>query len=583
MAEGGAAEAGPDGGLAAGALELLLELQLEASAAGQSPGDAVALTLTPTPAAGAAAPDAEPDLAGRGARSLGTAGRVCTRLEISVDPALLAGPPGEAAAAPRLLLAVPTGELWPLVWHEPPLLLRLPSAGWHRLMLEAPGGASEVRFHLSSPLAEYTEALDDFSDALAWSWDGSNWTEALDEATLDLAVGVDDFMEKLGTMMGPLQGSGMLGGGLGSLVETPRRQLETQLGRALDGHDANAVSMMHTAVRDLLMQAGALAAMAPALGADDVFSRAAAAFELARQEASSPESRQLVSARLRRLLCAGQAYVAWIRGRELSGLHVGSAGSFARQWEGPRGLAEQLAASEGRAVEVATIVALHSGGGSVLADMMGKVFGQTSASEGPPVSAQTVPFLDLGEFSRGLGLMGLVARWSEDLVNGVAIVGSPMQPMCLSSGAPGAAEASARLLQRLMSLGFGYVAQADPAAPGPAAAGLAQVGALAAVLDRTRATLPLRARDVFVGDRKRKARNKCANIRQDMTNSDMYGIRNGNTCALNTKGAPPRRDARRAQPAEARPALLAAGDQGNHLSNTSYLFNACVLQKMQSM
>ena len=34
----------------------------------------------------------------------------------------------------------------------------------------------------------------------------------------------------------------------------------------------------------------------------------------------------------------------------------------------------------------------------------------------------------------------------------------------------GVAEASARVLQRLLSLGFGYVAQGDPAEPAPAAA-----------------------------------------------------------------------------------------------------------------
>merc|ERR1740123_2543991 len=57
---------------------------------------------------------------------VGVAGKAV--LHLDVDPSLLAAA-GKTCDAPSVTLAVPSGELWPLSWHDPPLILRLPVFG----------------------------------------------------------------------------------------------------------------------------------------------------------------------------------------------------------------------------------------------------------------------------------------------------------------------------------------------------------------------------------------------------------------------------------------------------------------------
>jgi len=94
-----------------------------------------------------------------------------------------------------------------------------------------------------------------------------------------------------------------------------------------------------------------------------------------------------------------------------------------------------------------------------------------------------------------------VARWSESLVNGAVLIGSPMRPMRLSAR-PSDIEQSIHFLRRLLELGFGYVGQGD-ADPGSSES---SDGVLVGMLDRVRATLPLCAQAAFLENKKRRAR-----------------------------------------------------------------------------
>merc|ERR1712137_786162 len=103
--------------------------------------------------------------------------------------------------APKISISMPSGELWPIFWHTPPLIFRPPLFGWYRIILH---GHAELPFKVSSVVGDYAEAFDEFVEALTWIWDDSNWTEELQDATLNLIMSVDEFMNALDSMMGPL-------------------------------------------------------------------------------------------------------------------------------------------------------------------------------------------------------------------------------------------------------------------------------------------------------------------------------------------------------------------------------------------
>ncbi|CAE8696238.1 unnamed protein product, partial [Polarella glacialis] len=426
---------------------------------------------------------------------------------------------------PELTLSLPSGDVWPLAWHEPPLLLRPTCFGQYRLRLKGPGGqGAEVKFKLTSVVAEYAEALDNFFEALAWSWDGSNWTDELSDATVNLVVGIDEFMDRLDQLMRPLLP--MLGGSFKSMLDTPRRQLEHQLARVLDHHDATAIGQTHTALRDLLQQVGALSMMGPMLGcmsggsgsstvAFDNFTAAAAAFEAARQAACSTQQRQHIREELRRLLDVAERYMAHVRMKERLGTAVGSSGELACQWDAPGGLRAQLErlADEDCVTDLMPLVALQGGGGGMMSDMFAKMMPQGSASgvSAAPAAVESLPFLDPDLLSiryDAAELRGLVARWSESLVNGAVMVGSPIRPMRLSCASSPDVEHAIQVLQRLLELGFGYVAQGDAGQDSsqPQSEEAEKEGMLIAVLDRRRATLPLCASATFLESKKRRSR-----------------------------------------------------------------------------
>lgn len=434
-------------------------------------------------------------------------------LHIRVPAALLEGPPDRQP--PRLHLVLPSGELWPLYWHEPPLVFRPPTWGWYRMLLDAPAGRAVARFHVTSVLGDYVEALSELCDVLAWSWDGSTWTEALSDASVNLAVGVDAFMEHLSSMIGPMLASTR--SSFKSLIDAPKRVLENQLARILEQHDAQAVGMMHTAVRDLWQQAGDMTMLTPFLNSSvaagsgmQMFFQAASEFERARQDSIGAPQRGNVRAALQNLVFAADRYVAHMNMLERSGAHVAGAAALLKQWNSAGGLRAELreaVTQDTVTLELRTIVQLQSGGASVLAAMLAQVMSASSGCVGgdPAVAAESMSFLSPDKLlAGGQELRALVTRWSETLISGIVVVGSAVQPRQFSS-APCEVERSSLTLLTLLQLGFGYVVQGDDP---PAATGSSESCecTLAAMIDRTRAALPLGSQEAFLQERRRRSR-----------------------------------------------------------------------------
>jgi len=506
-----------DDGVGSDAIGLLQEMESEAAATALLDGCSERTVTLRTARGG----DMEPRLiVDEDFGTLGYAGQ--SVIHIQFDSALLAAPTQDqgslSSSPPTLRLVTPSGESWPLLWHEPPLTLRPPAFGWYRLILDAPGGHCETRFHLSTVVGDYAEALEDFFDALAWVWDGSNWTEELNDAMLGLVVGVDDFMEMLRTMLGPM--IPMLGRSYRSMLDAPRRQLENVLAKAVEEHDGTAVGQTHTAVRDLLQQAGAILQFAPMLSSliaggmrspqDSQrlvgdFHRAAAVFEKARQAACSRQQRAHVREALARVLTEGDRYVTHCRAR-------GLAAALVRDWHSPGTLRSELQRvvdEEDRFVDLTWLVQLQGSGSGFLADMLGKLIpgGAGAAGDGPPVTVESTSFLSAEALLvNGPHMGGLIARWCECNVNGAVVIGSPMKPMPFSA-APSELVRSAHVLVQLMEVGCGYVVHGDEVLTTANIAAEDDADCtLTGMVDRVRATLPLDAHAEFVGDRRRRDR-----------------------------------------------------------------------------
>merc|ERR1712216_120957 len=150
-------------------------------------------------------------------------------------------------------------------------------------------------------------------------------------------------------------------------------------------------------------------------GQDSHFAGAAMAFEVARQAACSESQRQHIRDALTKTIAAIDRYVAYIRGQELRGIPCGKAGGFAARWDIVGGLRQQLEAMTlpGAPIsDLQSICKLQSGGGGMLADMIGKAMGGSSSQE-PPMAVEHMPFLDTGILLNGVQLPAMIARWSE--------------------------------------------------------------------------------------------------------------------------------------------------------------------------
>ena len=109
-------------------------------------------------------------------------------------------------------------------------------------------------------------------------------------------------------MMGPIMH--MMGKSVKSMLESPKKQLENQLAKVLEQHDGTAIGMTHSALRDLVYQLDAVTMFMSSSGGQNTdFSTAAAAFEIARQTASSEERREQVREVLRKTLVVVDRYV----------------------------------------------------------------------------------------------------------------------------------------------------------------------------------------------------------------------------------------------------------------------------------
>lgn len=504
-------------GDAISAVDVLQELQAEVLAS-QLSSEAVVVPVNIGPVSGTST-EVGPWVVGDGSSSLGVVGEAGkTLLSITVDSTLLIG-----NVVPKISISMPSGELWPIFWHTPPLIFRPPLFGWYRIILD---GHSELPFKVSSVVGDYAEAFDEFVEALTWIWDDSNWTEELQDATLNLIMSVDEFMNGLDSMMGPLLP--MLGRTSRSVLETPRRQIEHHLGRALDQHNVTAVGMTHGALRDLLKQIGAMSTIFPMMqgmmrpvngnSIMDIlhkFKSTGTIFESARQRASSQESRQRVRTRLLRLISATQQYVTHLRATAAAGTSIGNASTFVQQWDSPGGLLSQLQciASEDKIVDLQLLATLQGGGNGMLMDILSKFspLGRVDKPDSQPVVVESMPFIDLDVLRDRSKLNSMVTRWAENLVGDVVVIGSPLSPMSLSAS-PSEIESSIRMLRNVLECGFGYVTQDQTNSTSSTSTiqhnqeNKVEDGVLLAVFDRDRATLPLHAQTSFIADRRRRNR-----------------------------------------------------------------------------
>jgi len=481
------------------------EMQLEAAQAG--PAASSASQLLPTRSCEVRLLAADPAAAaGRKSPDEDCGRRFELRFEGGEDPPrmgtvlLIEGlDAGDDPANPRVAaMAIPTGEVLALEPQAPPTCFWVREYGMHELRLQMPGGAvRRCSFMVTSQLGDFAATFDHFNDSCDWVWDGQ-WTEELEEATMELLAALDNHFGELEAMFArsPM-GSTML-----SELEPSRKRLESSLAKALEQHDVQAVGRVYSAVRGLLSSQSMLDMFAPMLGGtnsgplqDSPLYHSVIAFERARFAAASEAKRAEVRGALSRLIDAADAHVAEAHNAPSSSelpakWHRHLRDTFVQMRDDPEAVIHPLPFQQ-----------LRGGGGGHVADLM-RSMADGFGTQGGAGSVRRADAIEAVSVLRPQAsyeeAQAKVNRWAESLVDESVSFGSPVQPFVVHGGEPWVHTVMAGL-QSLLSLGFGYVTQ------GP---DNSESSKMVALLDRVRASLPLDDEDEFLCDRRRRDRLK---------------------------------------------------------------------------
>lgn len=395
---------------------------------------------------------------------------------------------------PVAAMAIPSGEVLCLEQHSGKTCFRICEYGMHELRLRVQGDhVLRCRFMASSHLGDFAQALDHFNDSCDWVWDG-NWTEELEEATMELLAALDTHFESMEAMLM----RNPMGSTLMSEIGPSKRRLESSLAKALEGHDAQSVGRVYGAVRSLLTSQGLLDMFGPMLGGgagplqDSALYRCVIAFEKARHAAASASKRVEVKAALSNLISTADAYLAE--------LGPGQSGDFARRWHGElRNTLVQMRDDPRAVIHPMPFQQLRGEGGGYIADMMKSMVDSFAGQGGKVQRAETIEgIMALSPQASFSEAQDRVTRWAESLVDDAISFGSPMAPFEVHGQEPWVHSVMAAM-GSLLSLGFGYVTQGADGAP---------TSKLAALLDRDRAALPLDGAEEFLGERRRRDRLK---------------------------------------------------------------------------
>eukprot|EP00929_Paragymnodinium_shiwhaense_P070268 TRINITY_DN35591_c0_g1_i1.p1 TRINITY_DN35591_c0_g1~~TRINITY_DN35591_c0_g1_i1.p1 ORF type:complete len:871 (+),score=193.15 TRINITY_DN35591_c0_g1_i1:81-2693(+) len=399
-------------------------------------------------------------------------------------------------------ICLPSGKvlaLEPLPASAGPSCFLVEEFGFHELRIRSRSDTSRLlasgSFMVTSRLGDFVDALDHFYNAFDWAWDG-NWTDDLEEATITLVGAVDDHMNKLAGMF-----TGFMGDSTRSMLEGPRKSMENHLAKVIEGHDSQAMGQAQSAIRELLMTQNMVSLITPMLGggghadSQDHFHSHVLAFEKARLSAASEERRKEVQSRLCTLIDATDAYVAELQGGG------GKATELANKWHGD--LWPKLVLMRDNAdvpIDPRVFQQLTGGCGSYLSGMMSGMFGGSRRQAGQRADApESMSFL--ASDSSLSDAEAMVARWTESLVGGAIMIGSPMAQFHVSAKEEALPSVLAAM-QNVMALGLGYVSQQVEKGSDNSHSNLVSI------LDRIRATLPLAAEQEFLSDRRRRARLK---------------------------------------------------------------------------
>jgi hypothetical protein len=227
---------------------------------------------------------------------------------------------------------------------------------------------------------------------------------------------------------------------------------------------------------------------------DSDFYQAVLAFERARLAAASPAKQAEVKSHIRRLIDTADAHYSDLFGNTKTQALV-------ERWHGGlRGTMEKMLGDGPEAViHPLPFQQLRGGSGGYLSDMMASMvgsFGNQGAAVGRAETTEAMSSLSpAATFEEA---EAKVSRWAESLVNESISVGGPMQPFAIHAGDPYVQQVHA-VLQSVLSLGFGYVAQGGEEK---------ETTSMTILMDRVRASLPLNGEAEFFLDRRRRDRLK---------------------------------------------------------------------------